>query len=239
ETDIQEKDKKKAKDKQNRARNGKDKVKSKPNFGWAYGHTSLFEQARAWSILCFNPVLEHGVALSEASIYRSKVDQGLTKMGVKVECKLRPLEEEEKLEWWFEQDIDKEEERFEGDEDGGENEEFDIWDMEMEPFTLSTLIMKVWKVIQNETPRREFQTGKDWYLYEYCSPVTAAEIQLLKKREKQEFLLMAIPKENINEKISGMDDAKEIWEASERFGGNANSKGKCKRLFSNKLYEGI
>ncbi|GJT48901.1 hypothetical protein Tco_0975058 [Tanacetum coccineum] len=24
----------------------------------------------------------------------------------------------EKLEWWFEQDIDKEEERFEGDEDG-------------------------------------------------------------------------------------------------------------------------
>ncbi|GJY72470.1 hypothetical protein Tco_0476173 [Tanacetum coccineum] len=32
----------------------------------------------------------------------------------------RLLEEEEKLEWWFEQDIDKEEERFEGDEDGGE-----------------------------------------------------------------------------------------------------------------------
>ncbi|GJV43231.1 hypothetical protein Tco_1427767 [Tanacetum coccineum] len=26
----------------------------------------------------------------------------------------------EKLEWWFEQDIDKEEERFEGDEDDGE-----------------------------------------------------------------------------------------------------------------------
>ncbi|GJU40461.1 hypothetical protein Tco_1193418 [Tanacetum coccineum] len=26
----------------------------------------------------------------------------------------------EKLEWWFEQDIDKEKERFEGDEDGGE-----------------------------------------------------------------------------------------------------------------------
>ncbi|GJV15757.1 hypothetical protein Tco_1361080 [Tanacetum coccineum] len=26
----------------------------------------------------------------------------------------------EKLEWWFEQDIDKEEERFEGNEDGGE-----------------------------------------------------------------------------------------------------------------------
>ncbi|GJX25228.1 hypothetical protein Tco_0231524 [Tanacetum coccineum] len=32
----------------------------------------------------------------------------------------RLLEEEEKLEWWFEQDIDKEEERFKGDEDGGE-----------------------------------------------------------------------------------------------------------------------
>ncbi|GKB09817.1 hypothetical protein Tco_0843740 [Tanacetum coccineum] len=35
----------------------------------------------------------------------------------------RLLEEEEKLEWWFEQDIDKEEERFEGDEDGGELED--------------------------------------------------------------------------------------------------------------------
>nr|GEV01137.1 hypothetical protein [Tanacetum cinerariifolium] len=33
------------------------------------------------------------------------------------------LEEEEKLEWWFEQDIDKEEERFKGDEDGGELED--------------------------------------------------------------------------------------------------------------------
>ncbi|GJW70603.1 ribonuclease H-like domain-containing protein [Tanacetum coccineum] len=32
----------------------------------------------------------------------------------------RLLEEEEKLEWWFEQDIDKEEVRFEGDEDGDE-----------------------------------------------------------------------------------------------------------------------
>ncbi|GJR63630.1 hypothetical protein Tco_1505792 [Tanacetum coccineum] len=32
----------------------------------------------------------------------------------------RLLEEEEKLEWWFKQDIDKEEVRFEGDEDGDE-----------------------------------------------------------------------------------------------------------------------
>ncbi|GKF93138.1 hypothetical protein Tco_0279857, partial [Tanacetum coccineum] len=32
----------------------------------------------------------------------------------------RLFEEEEKLELWFEKDIDKEEERFEGDEDGGE-----------------------------------------------------------------------------------------------------------------------
>ncbi|GJQ98629.1 hypothetical protein Tco_0009768 [Tanacetum coccineum] len=32
----------------------------------------------------------------------------------------RLLKEEEKLEGWFEQDIDKEEERFEGDKDGGE-----------------------------------------------------------------------------------------------------------------------
>ncbi|GJV17422.1 hypothetical protein Tco_1362745 [Tanacetum coccineum] len=47
--------------------------------------------------------------------------------GRNMDCKMvvkeivgRLLEEEEKLEWWFEQDIDKEEERFEGDEDGGE-----------------------------------------------------------------------------------------------------------------------
>ncbi|GKE48375.1 hypothetical protein Tco_1479633, partial [Tanacetum coccineum] len=39
------------------------------------------------------------------------------KMVVK-EIVSRLLEEEEKLEWWFEQDIDKEEERFEGDEYG-------------------------------------------------------------------------------------------------------------------------
>ncbi|GJY16165.1 retrotransposon protein, putative, ty3-gypsy subclass [Tanacetum coccineum] len=41
------------------------------------------------------------------------------KMVVK-EIVSRLLKEEEKLEWWFEQDIDKEEERFEGYEDGGE-----------------------------------------------------------------------------------------------------------------------
>ncbi|GJU05243.1 hypothetical protein Tco_1121673, partial [Tanacetum coccineum] len=32
----------------------------------------------------------------------------------------RLLEEEDKLEWWFEQDIDKEEVRFKGDKDGDE-----------------------------------------------------------------------------------------------------------------------
>ncbi|GJU51413.1 hypothetical protein Tco_1220968 [Tanacetum coccineum] len=35
----------------------------------------------------------------------------------------RLLEEEEKLEWWFEQDIDREEKRFQGDEYGGELED--------------------------------------------------------------------------------------------------------------------
>ncbi|GJS96271.1 hypothetical protein Tco_0803239 [Tanacetum coccineum] len=47
--------------------------------------------------------------------------------GVEGDCKLvlkeivsRLLEEEEKLEWWFNQDIDEEEVRFEGDEDGDE-----------------------------------------------------------------------------------------------------------------------
>ncbi|GJR98311.1 hypothetical protein Tco_0270485 [Tanacetum coccineum] len=44
------------------------------------------------------------------------------KMVVK-EIVSRLLEEEEKLEWWFEQDIDKEEVRFEGDEDGDELED--------------------------------------------------------------------------------------------------------------------
>ncbi|GJZ18007.1 hypothetical protein Tco_0554130, partial [Tanacetum coccineum] len=49
-----------------------------------------------------------------------KQDQTMDYKMVVKEIVSRLLEEEEKLEWWFEKDIDKEEERFEGDEDGGE-----------------------------------------------------------------------------------------------------------------------
>ncbi|GKA82431.1 hypothetical protein Tco_0789179 [Tanacetum coccineum] len=51
--------------------------------------------------------------------WKVKIDSLPTKMVVK-EIVSRLLEEEEKLEWWFEQDIDKEEVRFEGDDDGDE-----------------------------------------------------------------------------------------------------------------------
>ncbi|GJX40121.1 putative ribonuclease H-like domain-containing protein [Tanacetum coccineum] len=45
------------------------------------------------------------------------------------------------------------------------------------------------------------------------SPVTAAEIQAVKKERKaKNILLMAIPKEHMR-RFHGMDDAKEIWEA--------------------------
>ncbi|GJW80377.1 KAT8 regulatory NSL complex subunit 3 [Tanacetum coccineum] len=72
-----------------------------------------------------NKTWEH-VVLTGASGLGGPVEP--EQIGKKVEdCKMvvkeivsRLLEEEEKLEWWFEQDIDKEEERFEGDEDSGE-----------------------------------------------------------------------------------------------------------------------
>ncbi|GJY07933.1 hypothetical protein Tco_0374987 [Tanacetum coccineum] len=50
----------------------------------------------------------------------SKTDNSLDCMMVVKEIVGRLLEEEEKLEWWFEQDMDKKEERFKGDEDDGE-----------------------------------------------------------------------------------------------------------------------
>ncbi|GJZ50807.1 hypothetical protein Tco_0605322, partial [Tanacetum coccineum] len=67
---------------------------------------------------------ESALEFSEASFLAKEKD---LQHKIEEDCKMvvkeivsRLLEEEEKLEWWFEQDIDKEEERFEGDEDGGE-----------------------------------------------------------------------------------------------------------------------
>ncbi|GKA43381.1 hypothetical protein Tco_0736105 [Tanacetum coccineum] len=59
--------------------------------------------------------------LSEIQLEHEKEDEFVVVVVKEIVSRL--LEEEEKLEWWFEQDIDKEEERFEGDEYGGELED--------------------------------------------------------------------------------------------------------------------
>ncbi|GKD72091.1 hypothetical protein Tco_1330373 [Tanacetum coccineum] len=109
-------------------------------------------------------------------------------------------------------------------------EEYDIWAMEMEQY-LEYIDNDVWKVIQNENSKKRISTGKDGVI-RILPPVTAAEIQAIKKERKaKNILLMAIPKENMR-RFHGMDDAKEIWEAIRtRFGGNANSKKMQKAVF--------
>ncbi|GKB52570.1 hypothetical protein Tco_0903323 [Tanacetum coccineum] len=68
------------------------------------------------------------------------------------------LEEEEKLEWWFEQDIDKEEERFEGDEDGGKEGQ----DTEKEVNSASNMKIVLDLVIKNRGGRgRRPREGND------------------------------------------------------------------------------
>ncbi|GJU09848.1 hypothetical protein Tco_1132244 [Tanacetum coccineum] len=60
---------------------------------------------------------------------------------------------------------------------------------------------------------KRISTGKDGFV-RILSPVTAAEIQAVEKEMKaKNILLMAIPKEHMR-RFHGMDDAKEIWEAS-------------------------
>ncbi|GJT64778.1 ribonuclease H-like domain-containing protein [Tanacetum coccineum] len=110
-------------------------------------------------------------------------------------------------------------------------EEYDIWAMEMEHY-LEYIDNEVWKVIQNGNSKKRISTGKDGVI-RVLSPVSAAEIQAVEKERKaKNILLMAILKEH-NEKISCMDDAKEIWEAIRtRFGGNANSKKMQKGCFN-------
>nr|GEX76924.1 hypothetical protein [Tanacetum cinerariifolium] len=57
--------------------------------------------------------------LSEVQLEHEKEDEFVVVVdGGEGDCKYTPRGRGEKLEWWFEQDIDKEEERFERDKDG-------------------------------------------------------------------------------------------------------------------------
>ncbi|GKF91599.1 hypothetical protein Tco_0275300, partial [Tanacetum coccineum] len=89
----------------------------------------------------------------------------------------------------------------------------------------------VWKVIQNGNSKKRISTRKDGVI-RILPPVTATEIQAVKKERKaKNILLMAILKEHMR-RFHGMDNAKEIWEAIRtRFGGNANSKKMQKAVF--------
>ncbi|GKD50678.1 hypothetical protein Tco_1279654, partial [Tanacetum coccineum] len=102
-------------------------------------------------------------------------------------------------------------------------EEYDIWAMEMEHY-LEYIDNDVWKVIQNGNSKKRILTEKDGVV-RILPPVSAAEIHVVEKESKvRTILLMAIPKEHLR-RFNGIDDAKEIWEATRtRFGGNANSK---------------
>ena len=82
----------------------------------------------------------------------------------------------------------------------------------------------VWKVIQNGNSKKRISVGKDGTV-RVLPAVSAAEIHAVEKERKaRTILLMAIPKEHLR-RFHGMDDAKDIWEATiTRFGGNANSK---------------
>ncbi|GJZ94722.1 ribonuclease H-like domain-containing protein [Tanacetum coccineum] len=58
---------------------------------------------------------------------------------------------------------------------------------------------EVWKVIQNGNSKKRISTGKDG-IVRVLSPVTAAEIQVVEKeRNATNILLMAIPKEHIED----------------------------------------
>ncbi|GJS90341.1 hypothetical protein Tco_0772977 [Tanacetum coccineum] len=84
-------------------------------------------------------------------------------------------------------------------------EEYDIWAMEMEHY-LEYIDNEVWKVIQNGNSKKRISTGKDG-IVRVLSPVTAAEIQAVEKKEKAKNILpMAIPKEHMR-RFHGMDDA--------------------------------
>ncbi|GKA98815.1 hypothetical protein Tco_0826752 [Tanacetum coccineum] len=108
-------------------------------------------------------------------------------------------------------------------------EEYDIWAIEMEHY-LEYIDNDVWKVIQNGNSKKRISTGKDGVV-RILPPVSAAEIHAVEKERKvRTILLMAIPKEHLR-RFHGMDDDKEIWEATRtRFRGNANSKNMQKAV---------
>ncbi|GKB47275.1 hypothetical protein Tco_0898028 [Tanacetum coccineum] len=80
-----------------------------------------------------------GTSLSDKSLSEIQLEHEKDDQFVVVVVKVivgRLLEKDEKLEWWFEQDIDREEKRFEGDEDGGELE--DVGDLSFEENSFET-----------------------------------------------------------------------------------------------------
>ncbi|GKD00473.1 hypothetical protein Tco_1170747 [Tanacetum coccineum] len=85
-------------------------------------------------------------------------------------------------------------------------EEYDIWAMEMEHY-LQYIDNDTWKVIQNGNSKKRISTGKDGVI-RVLPPVSAVEIQAVKKERKaRNLLLMSIPKEHMR-RFHSMDDTK-------------------------------
>ncbi|GJS44981.1 putative ribonuclease H-like domain-containing protein [Tanacetum coccineum] len=90
-------------------------------------------------------------------------------------------------------------------------EEYDIWAMEMEHY-LEYIDNEVWKVIHNGNSKKRISTGKDG-IVRILSPVTAAEIQAVKRKGWLRNINADGYSKSIMRRFHGMDDAKEIWEA--------------------------
>ncbi|GJS03699.1 ribonuclease H-like domain-containing protein [Tanacetum coccineum] len=75
---------------------------------------------------------------------------------------------------------------------------------------ISNIKLPILKKEEMETPRRNFN-GKE-VLFAVLFTSYSAEIQALKRKEENNILLMAIPKEHMR-RFHGMDDDKKIWEA--------------------------
>ncbi|GJT80145.1 ribonuclease H-like domain-containing protein [Tanacetum coccineum] len=109
-------------------------------------------------------------------------------------------------------------------------EEYDIWAMEMEHY-LEYIDNEVWKVIQNGNSKKRISIGKDGVV-RVLSPVT--EIQAVETRiVRLRIFLLTGPFQKYIERFLGMDDAKEIWEASELdFGGLEKGYDRFQQLLS-------
>ncbi|GJR90567.1 ribonuclease H-like domain-containing protein [Tanacetum coccineum] len=95
-------------------------------------------------------------------------------------------------------------------------------------FVLISFVTKIWdessQVIQNGNSKKRISTRKDGVV-RILPPVSAVEIHAVEKERKAITILLMVDTRRHIEKIHGMDDAKEIWEAIRtRFGGNTNSK---------------